>query len=115
MPLFKGYVDVAVQDVSCVTDNVLVRKENSILFARRSQPTHDQGSPADGGAHDQGGDDLNMLLKHHETFSYERQDVLEAGVARTTWQRTTTRVYGQNEHCHVLCHPSYGTVPVKSG
>jgi Transposase IS66 family len=60
-----------------------------------------------------------MLIKHHEVFHQERQDILQAGVASTTWQHldsTATRVYGQNYQCHVLCNPfytAYCTMPRK--
>jgi hypothetical protein len=60
-----------------------------------------------------------LLIKHHATFHQERQDILQAGVASTTWQHldsTATRVYGQNYQCHVLCNPfytAYCTLPRK--
>jgi Transposase IS66 family len=65
------------------------------------------------------GEISTMLIKHHEVFHQERQDILEAGVASTTWQHldsTATRVYGQNYQCHVLCNPfytAYCTLPRK--
>jgi hypothetical protein len=65
------------------------------------------------------GEISRMLIKQHAVFHQERQDILEAGVASTTWQHldsTATRVYGQNYQCHVLCNPfytAYCTLPRK--
>ncbi len=65
------------------------------------------------------GEISTMLIKHQEVFHQERQDILAAGVASTSWQHldsTATRVYGQNYHCHVLCNPfytAYCTLPSK--
>jgi len=65
------------------------------------------------------GEISNILIKHQEVFHQERQDILQAGVASTSWQHldsTATRVYGQNYHCHVLCNPfytAYCTLPSK--
>ncbi len=65
------------------------------------------------------GEISNILIKHKEVFHQERQDILRAGLASTTWQHldsTATRVYGQNYHCHVLCNPfytAYCTLPNK--
>jgi hypothetical protein len=65
------------------------------------------------------GEISRLLIKQHDTFHQERQDILEAGVASTTWQHldsTATRVYGQNYQCHVLCNPyytAYCTLPRK--
>lgn len=52
----------------------------------------------------------NVLIKQHAVFHQERQDILHAGLASTSWQHldsTATRVRGQNYHCHVLCNPFY--------
>jgi len=52
----------------------------------------------------------NVLIKQHAVFHQERQDILRAGLASTSWQHldsTATRVMGQNYHCHVLCNPFY--------
>ena len=65
------------------------------------------------------GEISNMLIKHHEVFHQERQDILRAGLESTTWQHldsTATRLKGQNYHGHVLCNPfytAYCTVPSK--
>jgi hypothetical protein len=65
------------------------------------------------------GEISNILIKHHEVFHRERQDILQAGLASTSWQHldsTATRVCGQNYHCHVLCNPfytAYCTLPGK--
>jgi hypothetical protein len=65
------------------------------------------------------GEISRLLIKQHDTFHQERQDILEAGVASTTWQHldsTATRVYGQNYQCHVVCNPyytAYCTLPRK--
>ncbi len=56
------------------------------------------------------GEISNILIKHHDAFHQERQDILQAGIGSTSWQHldsTATRVYGQNYHCHVLCNPFY--------
>jgi hypothetical protein len=65
------------------------------------------------------GEISNMLIKHHEVFHQERQDILRAGLESTSWQHldsTATRLKGQNYHCHVLCNPfytAYCTLPSK--
>ena len=65
------------------------------------------------------GEISNILIKHQEVFHQERQDILAAGLASTSWQHldsTATRVYGQNYHCHVVCNPfytAYCTLPSK--
>lgn len=65
------------------------------------------------------GEISNILIKHHAVFHQERQDILRAGLASTTWQHldsTATRVNGQNYHCHVVCNPlytAYCTLPHK--
>ena len=45
------------------------------------------------------GEISNILIKRHGAFHQERQDILMAGLASTSWQHldsTATRVYGQN-------------------
>jgi hypothetical protein len=65
------------------------------------------------------GEISTMLIKHHEVFHQERQEILGAGLASTSWQHldsTATRVYGQTYHCHVVCNPfytAYCTLPSK--
>jgi len=65
------------------------------------------------------GEISTILIKHHEVFHQERQEILVAGLASTSWQHldsTATRVDGQNYHCHVVCNPyytAYCTLPSK--
>jgi hypothetical protein len=52
----------------------------------------------------------NLLIKRQEEFHAEKDAVYEAGLKSSPWQQTDdtmTRVNGQNQHCHVVCHPVY--------
>jgi Transposase IS66 family len=61
----------------------------------------------------------NILLDTAELFHGEKADILQAGLASTTYQQiddTSARVAGQFWHTHVLCNPyyvSYFTTPNK--
>lgn len=52
----------------------------------------------------------NLLVKEQQTWHEEKAEIVEAGLASTTWQHiddTGTRVNGENQHCHILCNPFY--------
>jgi hypothetical protein len=52
----------------------------------------------------------NLLIKGQEEFHVEKDAVYEAGLGSSPWQHTdhtSTRVDGQNQHCHIVCNPLY--------
>ena len=52
----------------------------------------------------------NLLIKDKEPWHEEKEAVYQAGLASSDWQHmddTSTRVDGQNQHCHVVCNPVY--------
>jgi len=52
----------------------------------------------------------NLLIKDKEPWHEEKKAVYEAGLASSDWQHiddTSTRVDGENQHCHVVCNPVY--------
>jgi hypothetical protein len=52
----------------------------------------------------------HVLIKGHEDFHAEKDAVYEAGLRSTPWQHldeTSTRVNGQNQHCHIIGNPLY--------
>lgn len=52
----------------------------------------------------------NMLIKDQEEFHKEKEAVYQAGLSSSPWQNmddTSTRVDGQNQHCHIVCNPLY--------
>jgi len=52
----------------------------------------------------------NLLIKKQETFHAEKEAVCEAGLQSSPWQhidQTSTRVDGQNQHCNIVCNPTY--------
>jgi hypothetical protein len=61
----------------------------------------------------------NMLIHGHDALHEEKAAIVDAGLAASPWQQTddtSTRVNGQNHHCHVLCNDlftSYTTLPRK--
>ena len=65
------------------------------------------------------GEISNLLIKDHAAFHAEKDAVYEAGLRSSPWQQiddTSTRVNGQNEHCHVVnnpLHTTYLTLPSK--
>jgi hypothetical protein len=52
----------------------------------------------------------HLLIKGHEDFHAEKDAVYAAGLRSTPWQHldeTSTRVNGQNQHCHIMGNPLY--------
>ena len=52
----------------------------------------------------------NLLIKDKDVWHDEKEAVWHAGLASTSWQHiddTSTRVNGQNQHCHIVCNPYY--------
>lgn len=52
----------------------------------------------------------NLLIKRHEGFHREKEEVYIAGLRRSPWQHsddTPARVNGVNEHTHTVCNPRY--------
>jgi len=52
----------------------------------------------------------HLLIKGHEDFHAEKDAVYEAGLRSSPWQHldeTSTRVNGQNQHCHIIGNPLY--------
>ena len=52
----------------------------------------------------------NFLIKDHDAFHKEKDDLYEAGLRSSPWQHideTTTRVNAQNYYCQILCNPLY--------
>jgi len=52
----------------------------------------------------------NWLIKDWPELHAEKTAIYQAGLHSSPWQHlddTATRVNGQNEHCHVVCHPLY--------
>ncbi len=52
----------------------------------------------------------NFLIKDHDGFHKEKDDLYEAGLRSSPWQHideTTTRVKAQNYYCQILCNPLY--------
>ena len=56
------------------------------------------------------GEVSNLLIKGQDVFHAEKDAVYEAGLCSSPWQHTdttSTRVNGQNQHCHIVCNPLY--------
>jgi FtsZ-binding cell division protein ZapB len=52
----------------------------------------------------------NLLTKGQEQWHTEKDEIYRAGLESSSWQHiddTSTRVDGQNHHCHVLGNPLY--------
>ena len=52
----------------------------------------------------------NLLIKDKQEWHAEKKAIYQAGLASSEWQHTddtSTRVDGQNQHCHVVCNPLY--------
>lgn len=52
----------------------------------------------------------NLLIKDQDAFHAEKDALYEAGLRSSPWQHldeTSTRVNGQNHHCHIVCNPLY--------
>jgi hypothetical protein len=50
------------------------------------------------------------LIKDQEAFHAEKDEVYATGLRSSPWQHTdhtSTRVDGQNQHCHIVCNPLY--------
>jgi len=62
------------------------------------------------------GEISNLLIKDQESYQVESDAVYDAGLRSSPWQQTDdtlTRVYGQNQHCHVVCNPVYTAYPIR--
>ena len=62
----------------------------------------------------------NLLTQKNASWdaNAEANEVLQAGLASTSWQHmddTSTRVNGVNQHCHVLCNPYYSWYATRPG
>ncbi len=62
----------------------------------------------------------NLLTQKNASWdaNAEADEVLQAGLASTSWQHiddTSTRVNGVNQHCHVLCNPYYSWYATRPG
>jgi hypothetical protein len=56
------------------------------------------------------GEVSDLLIKDQDGFHAESYAVYEAGLRRSPYQQTDdtqTRLDGQNQHCHVVCNPTY--------
>jgi hypothetical protein len=54
----------------------------------------------------------NLLIKDQDAFHREKDAVYAAGLRSSPWQHlddTSTRVNGQNQHCHVVTNPLHTT------
>ena len=52
----------------------------------------------------------NLLIKGHQAFHTEKQEVYQAGLVSSPWQhidQTSARVEGKNQICNVVCNPLY--------
>ncbi len=52
----------------------------------------------------------NWLTQKNETWHQEKAEIYQAGLTSSSWQHrddTSTRVEGQNQHCHVVANPLY--------
>ena len=60
----------------------------------------------------------NLLIKHQGDWHEEKEAVWRAGLASSDWQHiddTSTRVNGENQHCHVVCNPLYSAYFTRPG
>ena len=60
----------------------------------------------------------NLLIKGQEQWHEEKEAVWQAGLASTEWQHiddTSTRVNGENQHCHIVCNPYYSAYFTRPG
>lgn len=60
----------------------------------------------------------NLLIKGQEQWHEEKDAVWQAGLASTEWQHiddTSTRVNGENQHCHIVCNPLYSAYFTRPG
>lgn len=52
----------------------------------------------------------NWLTQKNETWHQEKAEIYQAGLSSSSWQHmddTSTRVDGQNQHCHIVANPLY--------
>jgi hypothetical protein len=64
------------------------------------------------------GEVSQLLIKGQKAFHAEKEAVYEAGLRSSPWQHiddTSTRVNGQNWHCHIVCNPLYTIYQTLSG
>jgi hypothetical protein len=60
----------------------------------------------------------NLLIKNQKPWHDEKAAVWRAGLASSSWQHiddTSTRVNGENQHCHVVCNPLYSAYFTRPG
>jgi FtsZ-binding cell division protein ZapB len=60
----------------------------------------------------------NLLIKGQAQWHEEKEAVWQAGLASTGWQHiddTSTRVNGENQHCHIVCNPLYSAYFTRPG
>lgn len=60
----------------------------------------------------------NLLIKNQDGWHDEKEAVWRAGLASSNWQHiddTSTRVNGENQHCHVVCNPLYSAYFTRPG
>ncbi len=60
----------------------------------------------------------NLLIKDQGDWHQEKEAVWRAGLASSDWQHiddTSTRVNGENQHCHVVCNPLYSAYFTRPG
>ena len=60
----------------------------------------------------------NLLIKGQELWHEEKAAVWQAGLSSTGWQHiddTSTRVNGENQHCHIVCNPYYSAYFTRPG
>ena len=60
----------------------------------------------------------NLLIKNQAAWHDEKEAVWRAGLASSAWQHiddTSTRVNGENQHCHVVCNPLYSAYFTRPG
>jgi hypothetical protein len=60
----------------------------------------------------------NLLIKNQDGWHDEKEAVWRAGLASSDWQHmddTSTRVNGENQHCHVVCNPLYSAYFTRPG
>jgi hypothetical protein len=65
---------------------------------------------AHAGLHISAGQLSNFLIKDQHSFHAEKDALYLAGLHSSPWQHlddTSTRVNGQNQHCHIICNPLY--------
>jgi hypothetical protein len=60
----------------------------------------------------------NLLIKGQAQWHEEKEAIWHAGLASTGWQHiddTSTRVNGDNQHCHIVCNPLYSAYFTRPG